>query len=239
MEKILIVGATSGIGYAIAQILLDQGYTVGVSGRRVEQLTPLKERFPQSCHIERIDIIEEDTPQRIDSLIEKMGGVDTFIHSSGIGSSNIELDPQIEIRTARTNVEGLIRTTTHIFNHFRDGGGHIAVISSVAGTRTLGSAVAYSATKRFQHSYMDGLSQLATITRSKIHITDIRPGFVRTPLIEGRTYPMEMKVNYAAKRIIKAIERKRRVAIIDWRYRLLVLLWRAIPEWLWERLPIK
>ncbi len=239
MKRVLIIGATSGIGYAIAEELLERGYMVGVSGRRVEKLTPLKERFAQSCFIEQIDITQEDTPQHIDSLIEKMGGVDTFIHSSGIGSSNLELDPEIELRTARTNVEGLIRTTTHLFNHFRRSGGHIVVISSVAGTRTLGSAAAYSATKRFQHSYVDGLAQLSTLTGSKIHLTDIRPGFVRTPLIEGRTYPMEMDVKYASLKIIKAIERKRRVAIIDWRYRLLVALWRAIPQWLWERLNIK
>ncbi len=239
MKRVIIVGATSGIGYTMAEILLSEGYIVGVAGRRVEKLEPLKIQYANNCFVEQIDITQPSTVEGIDSLIEQMGGLDTFIHSSGIGSNNVELDPEIEIATARTNVEGLIRTTTHIFNHFREGGGHIVAISSIAGTRTLGSAAAYSATKRFQHSYLDGLAQLATITKSNIRITDIRPGFVRTPLIEGRTYPMEMDVEYASRLIIKAIKRKRRVAIIDWRYRLLVALWRAIPEWLWERISIK
>ncbi len=239
MKRVLIVGATSGIGYAIAEQLLGEGYIVGVAGRRVELLESLTKSYPQSCFVGRVDVTDEGAAEQIDSLCEQMGGVDTFIHSSGIGYCNIELSPEAELKTARTNVEGLIRTTTHLFNRFRESGGHIVVISSIAGTRTWGSSAAYSATKRFQSSYVDGLSQLASITKSRIRFTDIRPGFVTTPLIEGHTYPMQMEVDYAARLIVKAVKRKRRVAIIDWRYRLLVALWRAIPQWLWERLPIK
>ncbi len=239
MKRVLIVGATSGIGYAVAEQLLGEGYIVGVAGRRVEKLAELKSCYPQSCFVGQVDITQEDAPLQMESIIEQMGGVDTFLHSSGIGWVNIELDEELEIRTARTNVEGLMRTTTYMFNRFRESGGHIAVISSIAGTRTLGSSAAYSATKRFQHSYVDGLAQLATITKSKIRFTDIRPGFVATPLIEGSSYPMLMSAEYCARRIVRALKRRRRVAIIDWRYRILVAIWRAIPQWLWERMAIK
>lgn len=71
--------------------------------------------------------------------------------------------------------------------------------------------------------------------KQPITFTDIRPGFVRTDLLkDGRNYPMLMSPQYAALRIANAIDRKKRRAIIDWRYAILVFFWRLIPEWLWE-----
>ncbi len=129
---------------------------------------------------------------------------------------------------------------TAAFGYFRaHGGGHLAVISSIAGTKGLGAAPAYSATKRMQNTYIDALAQLARMERLPIRFTDIRPGFVDTPLLRNGRYPLLMPVGYAANRIVRAIERRKRRAVIDWRYALLVPLWRAIPAWLWERLPVR
>ena len=72
-----------------------------------------------------------------------------------------------------------------------------------------------------------------------IYFTDIRPGFVATDLLKNKKYPMLMQANVVAKYIIKALERKKRVVVIDGRYRILVFFWRMVPRWLWERLPIK
>ena len=120
------------------------------------------------------------------------------------------------------------------------GGGHISVISSIAGTKGLGVAPSYSATKRYQNIYIDALAQLSRMEKQPITFTDIRPGFVRTDLLkDGRNYPMLMSPQYAALRIANAIDRKKRRAIIDWRYAILVFFWRLIPEWLWEWLPIR
>ena len=116
----------------------------------------------------------------------------------------------------------------------------ISVISSIAGTKGLGVAPSYSATKRYQNIYIDALAQLSRMEKQPITFTDIRPGFVRTDLLkDGRNYPMLMSPQYAALRIANAIDRKKRRAIIDWKYAILVFLWRLIPEWLWERLPIR
>lgn len=125
------------------------------------------------------------------------------------------------------------------FRCFSATGGHIAVISSIAGTKGLGPAPAYSATKRFQNTYIDALEQLAWQRHLGIKFTDIRPGFVATDLINnGKGYPMVLRKEKVAESVIKAIERKRRVAVIDSRYSLLVALWRCIPRFLWKRLPI-
>lgn len=111
--------------------------------------------------------------------------MDLFFLSSGIGSQNPDLKPEIELNTARTNVEGFTRMVTAAFNHFKtQGGGHIAVISSIAGTKGLGIAPAYSATKRFQNTYIEALAQLSRMQHLNIHFTDIRPGFVATDLLK-------------------------------------------------------
>ena len=129
---------------------------------------------------------------------------------------------------------------TCAFNYFAaKGNGHIAVISSIAGTKGLGAAAAYSASKRFQNTYIDCLDQLCHIRKLNIDFTDIRPGFVATPLLDGGgKYPMVMDVSKVARRIVTALNKKERVTVIDWRYRILVFFWRLIPLWLWRRLPI-
>lgn len=166
--------------------------------------------------------------------------MDVFLLSSGIGKQNYVLQTDIELATAATNVEGFIRMTNAAYHYFeKQGYGHLAVISSIAGTKGLGAAAAYSATKGFQNIYMDALDQLARMQKLNIGFTDIRPGFVATPLLKDDSYPMLMKATNVAKDIVKAIERKKRVAIIDWKYRLLVFFWRLIPKWIWLRLPVR
>ncbi len=240
MRRILIIGATSGIGLEVAKCYLQLGWLVGVAGRREEELEKLRLSAPEQVFTERIDVTADDAPERLQSLIEKAGGMDVFFLSSGIGKQNLSLEADIELRTARTNVEGFIRMTNAAWQYFREQRhGHIAVISSIAGTQGLGSAPAYSATKRFQNTYIDALDQLARMNKLSITFTDIRPGFVATPLLKDANYPLLMKAEDVASQIVKAVSRKQRVVTIDWRYRLLVFFWRLIPRWLWVRLPIR
>lgn len=240
MKKVIIIGATSGIGEEIAKIYIAQGWQVGVAGRREEALTVLAATAPAQVKTQVIDVTSADAPEQLKSLIEKLGGMDLFLLSSGIGSQNVKLEPEIELNTARTNVEGFIRMVTTAYRFFKEqGSGHLAVISSVAGTKGLGSAPAYSATKRFQNTYIDALAQLARMERLSIQFTDIRPGFVATALLKNRKYPLLMRADSTAQHIVKALTNKKRVAIIDTRYAILVFFWQLIPRWLWERLPIR
>ena len=99
---------------------------------------------------------------------------------------------------------------------------------------------AYSATKRMQNTYIDALAQLAHMEKLNIRFTDIRPGFVATPLLAGDGhYPMLMQVGKVAARIMKVLKRQRRRVVIDRRYAVMVFFWKMIPEWLWERLNIR
>ena len=240
-KKVIIIGATSGIGREVALIYIAQGWKVGVAGRREAELESLRAEYPEQVYAQTLDVTQEDAPEQLHALIEQVGGMDVFLLSSGIGKQNPTLETGLELATAATNVEGFIRMTNAAFHYFeQQGHGHLAVISSIAGTKGLGAAPAYSATKGFQNIYMDALDQLAHMKKLNIQFTDIRPGFVATPLLNNqKKYPMLMEAPIVALDIVSAIEKKKRVAIIDWKFRLLVGFWRLIPKWIWLRLPIR
>ena len=237
----IIVGATSGIGREVAVLLALKGYKVGIAGRREDKLAEVLALHDNIIATAKIDINHDDAPSQLLSLAERMGGIDLYFHSSGIGYQNIALDEEKEIATVETNTLGWTRMITAVFHYFEahpERKGHIAVISSIAGTKGLGAAPAYSATKRFQYSYLESLCQLARIKHLDISITDIRPGFVDTDMIKEMRYPVKMKVEKVAREIVTAIEKKKAIATIDWRYRILVFFWRLIPRCIWVRLPI-
>lgn len=240
-RKAVIVGATSGIGLEVARALAAQGWLLGLAGRRTERLQQLQRELPQVVAIRTIDVTREEAPQQLDALIQEMQGMDLYFHSSGIGYQNTPLDVEKEMATVETNAVGFTRMVTAAWHYFAarpDRRGHMAVISSIAGTKGLGAAPAYSSTKRFQNHYLECLSQLARIRRLPITFTDIRPGFVTTDLIRGSNYPMQLRAEEVARRIVRALNRRESVVTIDGRYRLLVFFWRLIPRWLWVRLRI-
>jgi short-subunit dehydrogenase len=239
-KRIIIIGATSGIGYEIAQIYRKLGWHIGIAGRRADRLEQMRSEAPEQFETEPIDVTQPDAPERLIRLIKKVGGMDIFLLSSGIGSQNRSLNPAIELATLETNGVGFTRMVTTAFNYFKEnGGGQLAVISSIAGTKGLGAAPAYSATKRFQNIYIDTLDQLAHMEKLPIVFTDIRPGFVKTDLLKNDRYPMLMSPSYTAQQIVKAITQKKRRAVIDWKYAILVFFWKLIPDWIWVRLPIR
>ena len=240
MKKAIIIGATSGIGQEVAKCLLLDGWQIGVAGRRQSALENLQRAAPDQIQIQTLDVTQEDAGEKLNMLIDKVGGMDLFLLSSGIGFQNTNLNMEVELNTAYTNVEGFIRMVDTAFIYFRkSGGGHLAVISSIAGTKGLGVAPAYSATKRFQNTYIDALEQLSYLQKLNIRFTDIRPGFVATPLLKDDKYPLLMNVSAVAAHIINALNKKKRTVIIDRRYQVLVFFWRLIPKWLWVKLPVK
>ncbi|MDL2221100.1 SDR family NAD(P)-dependent oxidoreductase [Parabacteroides sp. OttesenSCG-928-N08] len=240
MKRIVIIGATSGIGLEVARLYRANGWKVGVAGRRMERLEAFRRESSEEVAIQQLDVTQADATQQLHHLIDQLGGMDVFFLSSGVGNQNRQLDPAIEMRTVATNVEGFTRMVVAAYHYFakQPTGGHIAVISSIAGTKGLGAAPSYSATKRFQNCYIDALSQLAHMQKLPITFTDIRPGFVDTDLLQKDKYPMLLKPDRVARQIVKAIDKRRRSIVIDWRYGVLVFFWRLIPEWLWERLSI-
>ena len=239
-RRAIIIGATSGIGLEVAKALAAQGWVVGIAGRRQERLQQIQRKHLNIVATEQIDVTKADAPERLLTLIGKTGGMDLYFHASGIGHQNRTLEADIELRTIKTNALGFTRMVGEAYRYFAEQGhGHIAVISSIAGTKGLGPAPAYSATKALQNVYLQALEQQAHQRGLDIAITDIRPGFVDTALLAGDfRYPLMLKPERVAREIVASINRKRHIRVIDWKYRILTSLWRSLPRWVWRRLRI-
>ncbi len=155
MKKVIIIGATSGIGKELARIYSSKGYRVGITGRRENLLQALKNEKPESYFIKSFDIsIPFENSKNIEELVNELGGLDLIVISSGVGFQNEELDFKIEKNTFDTNIIGVAEITDWAFNYFKkQGNGHLAVISSIAGMRGGRFNPAYSASKAFQMNY--------------------------------------------------------------------------------------
>ena len=229
MNRAIVIGASSGIGLEVARLLKQKGWTVGVAARRVEQLSEFE-------HAARIDVNDETAGQQLLSLIDELGGMDLYFHASGIGHQNRSLEEQIELQTVETNGLGFTRMVGTAYRYMAaHGGGHIAVISSIAGTKGLGPAPSYSATKAFQNTYIQSLEQLANAQHLNIRFTDLRPGFVATDLLGDDPYPILLDKKDVARDMVSSIEKRRHVRVIDWRWRAITWLWRRIPRFAWRR----
>ncbi|MBQ2591506.1 MAG: SDR family NAD(P)-dependent oxidoreductase [Paludibacteraceae bacterium] len=241
MKSIIIIGASSGIGRSTARIFAQKGWKVIATARRTDKLEELRNEAPDLITTASIDVTEDGADTRLTDIINENGGVDVVMNVAGIGKQNKGMDTSIETATSETNGTGFMRIVSAAFRYFADkGGGHIAVVSSIAGTKGLGSAPAYSATKRMQNTYIDALDQLARMRKLNIKFTDIRPGFVRTALLDdNHDYPLQMDVDKVAAEAVRAIEKQKRVCVIDWRYRIVTALWSLAPRWLWVRLPVQ
>ncbi len=242
-KRAIVVGATSGIGLEVVRELTARGWQVGIAGRRQPLLQEMQRTNLNIVATECIDVTRPDAADHLTTLIGKMGGMDLYFHSSGIGHQNPALDVEKELNTVATNAMGFTRMVLGAFHYFEqhpERPGHIAVISSIAGTRGLGAAPAYSSTKRYVNHYLECLSQLLHIKGIRhITISDIRPGFVRTPLLaDGHDYPFQLDVTKVAREIVNGLERRKQIITIDWKYRIVVFFWRLIPRWLWVRLKV-
>ena len=241
MQKVIVIGASSGLGKEVAKLLIADGYTLGLAARRTQPLEDLKALAPERVMVHAIDVTSDDAPQELEHLIYMVGGIDLFVYTAGVGFQNMELEPDIELKTVNTNALGFTRMIGAAYRHMAEhGGGHIAAISSIAGTKGLGAAPSYSATKAMQNTYLQALEQQAHMRNLNITFTDLRPGFVATPLLgDNPQYPMLLKTERVAKEIVTAIKHHRHVWVIDWRWRIITALWRRIPRCLWRRLKVK
>ena len=189
----------------------------------------------------KIDVTSEDAGEQLMRLVEQLGGMDLYFHASGIGKQNRELHESIELRTMETNATGFTRMVGAAYRYMAShGGGHIAVISSIAGTKGLGPAPAYSATKALQNTYIEALQQLANAQKLNIRFTDLRPGFVDTDLLrpdsvgESQRYPILLDPKAVARDMVRSIECRWHVRVIDWRWRIVTAAWRLFPHSLWR-----
>jgi len=235
--RIIIVGASSGIGRKMAELYAAKGDKVAITGRRSELLQEIQQQFPQNIVSECFDVTKNENIRCLESLIRKLGGVDIIIISAGTGEPSIELKWERDKRIVDTNVNGFVEIANWSFNYFiEQGHGQLVGISSVAANRGSSYSPAYAASKIFESTYLESLSIKAWKLKKNISITCIEPGFVNTRMAHGGDKMFwVVPVDKAARQIIRAIERKKRKAYISRRWWLIVKLMKWMPFWLYRR----
>ncbi|MGB1284722.1 MAG: SDR family NAD(P)-dependent oxidoreductase [Polaribacter sp.] len=238
MKNAIVFGATSGIGRSMTEILIKEGYKVAVTGRRLEKLKELKNSYPNQILIKQNDIQEIDDVEKIfNEIVADFNTIDLVIQSSGIGFINLKLEWDKEYQSILTNVLGVTKLYTLAYTLFeKQQFGHLVGITSIASIRGGRVAPVYSASKAYQKSYLEGLYiKTKTIKSKNVYITEIRPGFVDTAMAVGDTIFWLVPLEKAAKQIYTAIKKKKRVAYISKRWRLIAWVLKIIPAWLLKK----
>jgi len=235
VDRVIIIGATSGIGLELAKLYIQNGDRVGATGRRSQLLNELQNKFPDQVATECFDVMGEENIPHLESLIEKLGGFDILIYNSGFGNTSDTLDWAIDKQTTQTNVNGFIEIVNYAFNYFvRQGWGQIAATSSIASVRGNSQAPAYSASKAFMSTYMEGLHFKSRRLRKRnpkirVSITDIQPGFVNTKMAKGKIRFWQAPVEKASRQIFAAIKKKKRKVYITHRWSIIAWILKWLP----------
>jgi short-subunit dehydrogenase len=229
----IIVGASSGIGEALARMLAREGWRVGLAARRIDKLLDLASELGGGSVARQMDLRHPDkTRSSLVTLIDELGSVDLVVLSAGAGTLNPEMDWASEQETIEVNALGFAATAQTAMKYFLERGqGHLVGISSVAKLRGHGDAPAYAATKAFVSTYLDGLRHLArTRGASNVTVTEACPGFVSTAMLKSPVTFWVASPEAAAATILRAIGRRAKHAYVTPRWALVALLLRLLPR---------
>lgn len=238
MKRAIIIGASSGIGRELALILARRGYTVCATARRMHLLESLQSELPPDSLIREIDITDDHSAIEIlKSISDDLGGIELVVISAGIGFLDPDLCWTNDKETIAVNVTGFAAVANTAYHMFRrQGHGHLVGISSLSAIRGGAGAPAYNASKAFVSNYIQGLHQKIAKLGMPIYVTDIRPGFVNTAMAQGHGLFWVQSPKKAAKQIFSAIQKKRKVAYVTKRWRVMALLLQILPDVIYHRL---
>ena len=236
MKKVIIIGASSGIGREVARLYAQEGNKIAVTGRRSELLEELRQEFPDKVKISAYDVRELDNPKHLSLLVEEMGGMDICLICAGLGTVSKDLNWEIENETYETNVSAFTQISAWAFNYFvQQGHGQLANISSIASGRGNSHAPAYSASKAYQSVYFEGLRMKAMRLGVPLIITDIQPGFVQTKMAKGNKRFWVSSVHKAARQIKSGIDAGRFRFYVTKRWRLVAWIMKWMPDFIFHR----
>ncbi|WP_440771646.1 SDR family NAD(P)-dependent oxidoreductase [Natronorubrum sp. DTA28] len=240
----VIVGASSGIGEALARKLADEGYEIGLAARRTERMREIGNELPTKSYVATMDVTDtEDARAGFFELAEAMGSVDLVVLNAGVGPFNPKLEWEAERRTVDVNVRGFVALATAAMEYFETVGredhsseldGHLVGISSVAAHFGGGGVQAYCASKAFVSTYLEGLRARQRGADSNVSITTVEPGYVDTELSMGDFW--ECSPETAAKQIARAIRTEKTHVYVTRRWRLVAWALDLTPNWLLRRL---
>lgn len=238
----VITGASSGIGWALAKALAVEGCKVGLVARRRGRLEQLASEITQTggtVATAAADVGDRDrVGAAIKELSARLGSVDLLIANAGVGAPTA-VDPlnvgDIETQL-RVNTLGVIYAIEAVLpDMLARGRGHLAAVSSLAAYVGLPGEAGYCASKAAVNVFLDGLR--IQLRGRGIAVTTICPGFVKTPMTAVNEFrmPFVMEADEAARRIVRALHRRKRVYDFPWQTAWLMKVTRWIPDWLMAR----
>ena len=239
MKKVIITGATSGIGRGLALEMAKQGYIVGLVGRRTNRLTELKEIIGEQAFIKTLDITRFDEAEMVyHELIKEMGGLDIMILNAGAGMDKTLPPWQADEKTITLNVTAFAHGCHFAFGYFKNQGhGHIVGMSSLTCLLASHTGTAYIASKHFVSNYLKGFRQKVNRLDADIAITEIRPGYVKSEMTDGNKGMFWVSTpEKAAEQIASAIKKRKNYAYITRRWRLIGWAAKCVPEFVWDKI---
>jgi NAD(P)-dependent dehydrogenase (short-subunit alcohol dehydrogenase family) len=236
-KVVWVVGASSGIGAATARELVARGATVAISARREAALDEVSRG---RMLVVPLDVTDASSVAAGAARVrDELGRIDVAVLAAGYWS---QMDPrtwdtEVFDRHVQVNLVGMSNAIAAVLPEMLDrGSGVVAGISSVAGYRGLAGAEAYGATKAAQINLLESLR--VHVAKSGVRVTTICPGFVRTELTDGNSFPMPfiIEADQAAESICNGLEHDRTEIVFPWPMALLMKAARLVPVRLWARL---
>jgi short-subunit dehydrogenase len=239
--RVVITGASSGIGAALARRYASRGATLALMARRGDELQRLAATLQCESHLYPLDVTDAAALAAAgEDFMARAGVPDRVIANAGISVGTLTQEagdlPVFE-RVLKVNVLGLVNTFHPFIEPMRAaGGGTLAGIASVAGIRGLPGAGAYSASKAAAISYLESLR--GDLRGSGVRVVTVAPGYIETPMTAINDYrmPFLMKIEDGARQIERAIESGTSYAVVPWQMAIVARLMRLLPNAVFDTL---
>ena len=239
--RVILTGASSGLGAALARHYAARGATLGLIARRQPELERLRAAFPVPCEIYPLDVRDAGAiAAAARDFIGKHGCPDCVIANAGVSVGTLTEhagDTQVFEAVINVNLLGMVNTFQPFVAGMRErGSGTLAGIASVAGYRGLPGGAAYSASKAAAIAYLESLR--VELHASGVKVVTVCPGYVATPMTENNPYPMpfRMSAEAAAAKIVSLVARGKSFSVIPWQMALVARVMHVLPNWLYDQL---
>jgi short-subunit dehydrogenase len=240
-QRVIITGASSGLGAALARCYAREGATLGLIARRRVEMERLAAELAVPCEIYALDVRDAAALAAAGSaFMARHGCPDIVIANAGVSFGTLAEHAE-DIPAFREifdiNVMGMVNTFQPFIGPMRAAGrGGLAGIASVAGYRGLPGAAAYSASKAAAIACLESLR--VELRGSGITVTTICPGYIATPMTARNPYPMPfmLSADEAAQKVTTIIGRGKSFAVVPWQMAIVARLLRAMPDWLYDSL---